>query len=207
MARPPEERSDAAGIVIPVRSFAGAKARLAGVLDRDARASLARAMAECVVRAARPRPIVVVSSAPDVAAWASALGLACIDDPGSLDAAADAGREWVRARAFARVVVVHADLPFAQSLAAVADAGPEPVAVIVPDHRDDGTPVLSLPAHAPFKFSYGPGSAARHAVEARRNGLAVRFVRDTGLGFDVDVEDDLRVLDLPAMLHPTPTAR
>ena len=49
-----------------------------------------------------PRPVVIVSSAPEVIAWAHALGLAHIADPGTLDGAADAGREWVRDRGLAR---------------------------------------------------------------------------------------------------------
>jgi 2-phospho-L-lactate guanylyltransferase len=152
-------------------------------------------MAERVIGAAGTRPVVVVSSAPDVVAWALERELAVIDDPGSLDAAADEGRTWVRARGLARVVVVHADLPLASSLDAVAGDGVSHVAVIVPDHRDDGTPVLSLPAAVPFAFSYGPGSAARHIEEARRRALDVRVLRDPALGFDVDIEDDLHLLD------------
>ncbi len=186
---------DSAGIVVPLRSFAHGKARLAAVLDEAARATLARTMAERVVGAAGARPVVVVSSASDVVAWALERELAVIDDPGSLDAAADDGRAWVRARGLARVVVVHADLPLASSLDAVAGDGATPLAIVVPDHRDDGTPVLSLPTDAPFAFSYGPGSAARHVDEAHRRGLDVRVLRDPALGFDVDIEDDLQLLD------------
>ena len=194
--RSDEETGGDAGIVIPLRSFAQGKARLAAVLDEGARAALARAMAERVVGAAGARAVVVVSSAPDVIAWATDRHVAIIDDPGTLDGAAHAGQAWVRARGLTRVVIVHADLPLASSLDAVAADGDAPVAVVVPDHRDDGTPVLSLPAAAPFTFAYGPDSAARHADEARRCGLAVRIVRDPELGFDVDIEDDLRTLQM-----------
>src|SRR2546423_14371752 len=190
-----QRSGDDAGIVIPLRSFAQAKERLAAVLDGDARAALARAMAERVIDAAGARPVVVVSSAPDVIAWAAERQLGTIDDPGSLDAPADAGRMWARAGRLTRVVIVHADLPFATSLDPVVGDGADPVAIVVPDHRDDGTPVLSLPVAAPFAFSYGRGSAARHIAEARRCGLDVRVLRDAGLGFDVDIEDDLRVLE------------
>ncbi len=187
-----------------MRSFAHGKARLAGVLDEAARATLARTMADRVVDAAGTRPVVVVSSAPDVVTWASARRLQIVDDPGTLDAAADAGRVWARAAGLARVVVVHADLPFATSLDTVAGDGEPAVAIVVPDHRDDGTPVLSLPVATPFAFSYGPGSAARHIAEARRRGLDVRVLRDPALGFDVDVEDDLRTLEaLREQTQPT----
>ena len=186
--------SHTAGVVVPLRSFALGKARLADVLDDDARRALTRRMAERVVVAAGERPVVVVSSAPDVIAWARGLGIAHIDDPGSLDGAADAGREWVRAESLARVVVMHADLPLATSLDGIADDADRTVAVLVPDHHDDGTPVLAVPSAADFAFAYGPGSCARHVAAAERAGLTVRIVRDPALGFDVDDPADLTAL-------------
>ncbi len=184
---------DDIAVVVPLRSFTGAKARLASVIDDDARAMLAREMADRVVAAAQPHPVVVVSSAPEVLAWARDRGCAIVDDPGSLDAAAAAGRDWARAHGFVRVVIAHGDLPLASSLDAVTGAGRDEV-VVVPDRRDDGTPVLVVPADAPFTFAYGPGSAARHVDEAGRIGCEVRIVRDPTLQFDVDVADDLEAL-------------
>ena len=196
----PYTTSNAAGIVVPLRSFRFGKARLARVLDDDARVALAQRMAEAVVAAAGSRDIVVVSSAPEVAAWCETHGLARLEDPGSLDAAAGAGRDWARARALARVVIVHGDLPFATSLDEVAGDGPAPIAVLVPDHRGDGTPVCSVPVDAPFEFAYGEGSFARHVEVAAHAELEVRIVRDRALGFDVDIPEDLAHLDTT----PTP---
>ena len=186
--------SHTAGVVVPLRSFARGKARLADALDDDARRAFTRTMAERVVAAAGSRPIVIVSSAPEVISWSSALGLASVSDPGSLDLAAAAGRQWVRDRGLGRVIVMHADLPLATALDGIADDGDAPVAVVVPDHRDDGNPVLAIPSAAQFAFAYGPGSCARHVAEARRCGLDVRVVRDRALGFDVDDASDLEAL-------------
>src|SRR5215475_4611748 len=83
-------------IAIPLRSFALGKARLAEVLTETERVALARTMADRVADAARPYPTVVVTSAPEVQAWAAARELTVVDDPGSLDAAAAAGRDWAR---------------------------------------------------------------------------------------------------------------
>jgi 2-phospho-L-lactate guanylyltransferase (CobY/MobA/RfbA family) len=152
-------------------------------------------MAECVVNAAGGRPVVVVSSAAEVVAWAREREYDVVDDPGSLDAAATAGRDWALDRALSRYAVVHADLPLARSLDAVVSDGDALVAVIVPDHRNDGTPVLSLPTRVPFTFAYGPDSAERHADEARRRSLTVRILRDAELAFDVDIAADLEALD------------
>ena len=151
-------------------------------------------MADGVVDAVDGRPVVIVSSADEVVAWARARGLDVVDDPGSLDAAARAGQVWAAARGLPRYAIVHADLPLARTLDGVVSDGAASIAVIVPDHRDDGTPVLSLPTAAPFSFAYGPDSAARHADEARRRSLTVRIVHDAELGFDVDFATDLSTL-------------
>ena len=183
-----------AGVVVPVRAFALGKARLAERLAPGERADLARRFAGRVVAAAGELPVVVVTSAPEVEAWATELGVATIADPGSLDAAADDGRVYLAERGCIRAVVAHADLPFARTLEPVTGDADEPVAALVPCHREDGTPVLSVPIGVPFRFAYGPGSFRRHVAEAERLGLEVRVVRDPDLAFDVDVPDDLEQL-------------
>ena len=127
--------------------------------------------------------------------WATSLDVAVLADPGSLNAAAAAGVAALRDRGCARVVVSHADLPHASTFADVIRDGAQPVVDIVPCHRDDGTPVMSIPTATQFHFAYGAGSFRRHAAEARRLGLGVRVVRDRALAFDVDVPDDLVELD------------
>jgi 2-phospho-L-lactate guanylyltransferase len=186
------------GVVVPIRAFALGKARLADQLDPAERAALGRRLAERVVGAAAGLEVLVVSSDDDVRSWAHTLHVDAIDDPGSLDAAADEGRAQLTLRGCSRIVVAHADLPFATTFSGVVRDGSQPVVVAVPCHRDDGTPVLSVPAHLDFAFAYGPGSFRRHAAEARRLGVGFRVVRDRNLAFDVDLPDDLEVL--------TPTA-
>ena len=122
--------SHTAGVVVPLRSFAGGKARLADSLDDDTRRAFTRTMAERVVGAAGSRPVVIVSSAPEVVTWAHSLGLGQIADPGTLDLAAYAGRQWVRDHGLVRVVVMHADLPLATALDGIADDAAAPVAVV-----------------------------------------------------------------------------
>jgi 2-phospho-L-lactate guanylyltransferase len=188
-----------AAVVVPIRSFEAGKSRLGSELDAGRRADLLRGMAENVVAAAGTMPVAVVSNAREVRRWAAALGLTVLDDPGTLDLAAAAGLGWGAAAGFGRVVVAHADLPLATSLAPVVSDGRRPVVTAVPCHRDDGTPVLSLPTTATdFVFAYGPGSFRRHAASARAAGLAFRVRRDGRLGRDVDAPEDL--VGLPADL-------
>jgi len=191
-----------AGVVVPIRAFSLGKARLAERLDAADRAAFGRRWADQVLTAAHGLPAVVVSSDADVLAWAASRGVAAIDDPGSLDGAADSGRAWLAERGATRVVVAHADLPRARSFAALTRDGARPIIAIVPCHRDDGSPVLSVPVDAPFRFAYGTGSFRRHAAEARRLGLGLRVVRDRDLAFDVDVPDDLLALSGADALEP-----
>lgn len=190
-------RGPRAGVVLPIRSFLLGKARLASDLDDAARAELGRRLADRVADAAAPYPTVVVTSAPEVRAWAAERRCVVLEDPGSLDASARLGYERLGGSGIDRVVVAHADLARARSLERLADDGGRSIAAIVPCHRDDGTNVLSLPAGTGFRFSYGPGSFRRHADEARRLGLGLRVVRDPDLAFDVDVPEDLATLDAP----------
>ncbi len=190
-------------VVVPLRSFSVGKARLAGRLEPAARSALAREMAERVLGAAQTVATVVVSSDPDVISWTEARGVECLDDPGTLDGAACAGRAWVREREIARVAIVHADLPLVTSLDPVLSQGADSVVVAVPCHRGDGTPVLSIPAAIDFRFAYGPGSFARHCAEADRLGVALSVVRDPSLSFDVDIPEDLDLLASRATIPAT----
>ncbi len=192
-------------LVVPIRSFVRGKARLAEVLDDVARHDLVARMAARVLDASGTLTTVVVTNDSEVATFARAHGATVIDDPGTLDGAADAGREWARARGATRVVIAHADLPHAHGLDALGATGAQRVAVLVPDRHDDGTPVLSIPVDAPFEFAYGPGSFARHCAAAAAADLEVRVLRDAALGFDIDEPADLAALDALTPC-PGPTA-
>lgn len=186
-----------AAVLVPVKGFADAKKRLAGHLTVPQRAALARRMAERVVAAAAPLPVFVVCDRADVRDWAGPVGATPIWSPGrGLNGAVTRGVATLAADGFDRVIVAHADLPLATTLAWVAEGDG---ATLVPDRHEDGTNVICVPAHSGFRFHYGSGSFAKHTAEAGRLGLAVRVVRDPALGWDVDLPRDL---DIPAGLAP-----
>lgn len=181
--------------LVPVKRFAAAKARLAPALGPSERAQFARSMAEHVLGAIAPLVVAVVCDDNEVAAWAIEHGALLLEEPGlGLNGAVTAG---VRALADAgadEVLVVHADLPLASGLADLA--GHDGV-TLVPDRREDGTNVACVPAHAGFRFSYGPGSFGRHCEETARLSLDLRVVHDLVLAWDVDLP-----ADIPAGLGP-----
>jgi 2-phospho-L-lactate/phosphoenolpyruvate guanylyltransferase len=178
-------------VLVPVKAFSAAKVRLAAVRTPAERAELARSMASVVVRAAHDLAVAVVCDDEEVATWARQAGADVLWRPGrGLNGAVTDGVETLARRGVTRVVVAHADLPLATDLRPLA-GGDDRTVIAVPDRRDDGTNVISVPAGAGFRFAYGAGSFRRHLAEARRLGLVARTVRDEPLGFDVDVPDDL----------------
>lgn len=176
-------------MLVPVKSFATAKVRLAGVLEPDERAELARRLAEGVLRAAGGLAVAVVCDDEEVARWAVARGAWVVWTPArGLNAAVTEGVAELARRGVELVTVAHADLPLVTGL---ADLARPATVVLAPDRHDDGTNVACVPAHAGFRFSYGPGSFARHCAEAARIGCPLEVVRREDLAWDVDVPDDL----------------
>ena len=181
--------------LVPVKGFSAAKARLAPALGPSERALFARSMAEHVLGAIAPLVTAVVCDNPEVAAWAVERGALLLEEPGlGLNGAVTAGVYALAEAGADEVLVVHADLPLASGLAGLA--GHDGV-TLVPDRREDGTNVACVPAHAGFRFSYGPGSFRRHCDEAARLNLDLRVVHDLVLAWDVDVP-----ADIPAGLGP-----
>jgi len=181
--------------LIPLKSLAEAKGRLAPELGPIERRLLAIAMLEDVLDAVRAteglgRPVVV---SPDREVWrrADALGCAVVEEPagGDLDAALRLAAG--AAAAGSPLLVVAADLPLAtgdalgRAVGALARAAP---VVVAPSRDGTGTNVLGWRDPASFAPAFGEGSAARHL--ATRG--AVR-VDDERLALDVDTAEDLRL--------------
>ena len=183
-------------VLLPVKAFSEAKARLAPALGSRARAELARSLASGVLAAASPLPVAVVCDDSEVASWARDSGALVVWEPErGLNRAVEAGVQRLAAHGVTRVIVLHADLSRPRHPGWMA-AGDEAVTV-VPDRAGNGTNAICVPADAGFTFSYGPGSCARHVEEARRLGLSVRVVPDPFLALDVDVPADLAQLPAP----------
>ncbi|MHB1516856.1 MAG: 2-phospho-L-lactate guanylyltransferase [Acidimicrobiales bacterium] len=176
-------------VLVPVKDFEQAKGRLGATMDERQRAELARSMAARVLAAARPLPVAVVCDDTTVASWARDRGALVIWEPGrGLNGAVEAGIALLRAGGVVQVTVAHADLPWASGLDRL---GEESTVTLVPDRFGNGTNVISVPTSAGFRFSYGPGSFARHQLEAERIGLPVQVLNRPDLAWDIDVPEDV----------------
>jgi 2-phospho-L-lactate guanylyltransferase len=182
-------------VLIPVKRFAIAKRRLAGLLDDEQRVELAQWLAGRVVAAARDLPVFVACEDEAVAAWADNAGAEVLWTPGlGLNGAVESSRTTISGKGFDHLVIAHSDLPLAGNFADLAVAG---TICLVPDRAGGGTNVLSLPVTAAIAVSYGPGSFGAHLTRAltlagdQRLGLRVEVRRDPRLALDVDTPDDL----------------
>ncbi len=177
-------------VLVPVKAFGAAKARLASVLSPAHREALARWSAERVVAAAGELPVYVACDSDDVAEWATSRGASVLWRPGTgLNAAVASSVAELAERGARHVVVAHGDLPRAERLARFAQRYDG--IVLVPDAALDGTNVAVVPARVAFPFAYGAGSFRRHLHAAIATGCAVTVCRDPLLALDLDTPTDL----------------
>jgi 2-phospho-L-lactate guanylyltransferase len=177
-------------VVVPIKAFHAAKARLAAALGAQERAALARRMAATVLAAGAPLDRFVVCDDDEVAEFAVANHAKVLWMPDrGLNGAVEAGVAEVGDAGYDHVVVAHSDLPLATRLPRLATAG---TVTLVPDRHGDGTNVIALPTALAFPFQYGPASFRHHSARAADLGVDLRVVRDPRLALDVDRPDDLR---------------
>jgi 2-phospho-L-lactate guanylyltransferase len=176
-------------VLVPVKAFGDAKARLAAVVGDAERERLARWTAARVLAAAGELPTYVACDDEEVASWASEHGAAILWHPGvGLNAAVNDSVAELRAAGVTDVIVAHGDLPRAHSLARLT--APDTL-TLVPDRHGDGTNVIAVPTALPFQFAYGPGSFRRHLAAAIAAGHSVRVRHDALLAADIDTPADL----------------
>ncbi len=176
-------------MLVPVKAFTDAKARLAAVLGDAERERLARWTATRVLAAAGELPTYVACDDDHVATWAAEHGATILWHPGvGLNAAVNNSVAELRNAGVTDVIVAHGDLPRAHSLASLTEPG---TLTLVPDRHGDGTNVIALPTDLQFRFAYGPGSFQRHLDAAIAAGHSVRVCRDPLLAADIDTPADL----------------
>jgi 2-phospho-L-lactate guanylyltransferase len=186
--------------ILPVKSFASAKQRLAGSLGAGARRALAQAMFSDVLGSLRRAPgvdgVVVVTADRAAQAAASGRGVRVLADTAEAgqSEAALIGIWHALAEGHERVVLVPGDTPLLQpgDLASVIEDAP--AVVIVPDRHGTGTNALALSPPDAIEPSFGPDSLARHVAAAEKAGLAHRIEEVRSLALDVDTPDDLAAL-------------
>lgn len=186
-------------LIIPVKSFSTAKRRLSSTLTLVQRSQLAQAMLEDILAAATKvselRNIALLGGAQDVAAFATAKGLAVIDDQAATDtnAAVIAGLAYLSNRRAGTVVVLAGDVPAvtAADIKLLFQEARAHEIVIAPALADGGTNALGLASPDRMTTHFGPESFARHMKAAAEAGLRPSIIENARLGSDLDGPDDL----------------
>lgn len=201
----------ATAVVIPVRTFEGAKSRLGAVLDAEERRDLVERLLRRTVAAALATPgvaeVVVVSPDPEVLAVAVAAGARPL---AQRSRGLNPGLQEARAAVSAdRLLVLPGDLPavtpgdIAQILAA-GDAAGAPGVILAPDRHGRGTNALLLAPPDVVDPAFGGDSRAAHAWLASSADAA--YVEVPGiLALDIDTPDDLLLAE--PLLTESPGAR
>ncbi len=178
--------------VIPVKSLAQAKGRLAEAVPPAERAAVTLRMLSGVIAQLAGTPEVtswaVVSRDDEVLSLAKRLGGEGLAETGAnLNSALEQGRAWALSQGAERLLVIPGDVPLlrSQDLADIL-ALLEGTGVVIAPSQDLGTNVLLLSPPNAIPFRFGPLSSERHREEAEAQGLTVHVLQRATLAFDVD---------------------
>ena len=193
--------------IVPVRSLASGKTRLAPTVDPDTRRELTKRMLAITLSACRASAVIdqILVISPDVEALAFAhsldsetIGVRQHPDPPGLLPALNQARAISLVNRFETMIVLFADLPLVNGDDVASFAATDGQVVIAPDQNNIGTNGLMLrkgPVDtSQFAFQFGTDSFSAHVDESRRIGIEPAVVRQPGLSFDLDTPDDLNAL-------------
>ncbi|NML32875.1 2-phospho-L-lactate guanylyltransferase [Paraburkholderia antibiotica] len=208
-------------LLIPMRSFAQGKSRLADFLDAQERVALNTLLLDHMLAVADHWPgldrTVVVSPCPEVLEASRRTGARVLRQPclrglnerssETLNMALSIARRSVWDWGARDLIISSCDLPAvcSEDFRRLRDYGQgrgKSISAVLASNREGrGTNALYLPAaqgsssfsFRQFPFCFGEESARRHAEAANRLGLPFTRVAIPGLAFDIDTPDDLVV--------------
>jgi 2-phospho-L-lactate guanylyltransferase len=189
-------------LLIPFKSLATAKQRLAEALDQQQRSQLAEAMLRDVMTAAAGVlgriDVALVTGDARAQDMAAEFGFIVIEDRRnqSETAAIEMATAWCEQHGYDTTIVTPADIPLitSQELQRVLDAAPGEGAVFVPAYDRRGSNcILRRPAGLiPLRF--GNDSFLPHCEAMKRTGKEVVILEMPGIGLDIDNPHELELL-------------
>jgi 2-phospho-L-lactate guanylyltransferase len=183
--------------ILPVKSFAAAKQRLAGALGAGSRQALARAMFSDVLASLRRVPglddvaVVTADRVAESAAWGGRVRVLRDTATAGQSPAATIGVRHALEAGFERALLVPGDTPLLDPAEVAALLALTHAVAIVPDRHLTGTNALLLSPPDAIEPSFGPDSFARHVTAAEQAGVEYSVERLSTLMLDVDTPEDL----------------
>lgn len=200
-------------VLLPLKEFAAAKQRLAGVLSAPERAQLFEAMVDDVLNVLTAHPAieqVVICSRDRAAVWLARYyevefwheDQLCAG--GGLNGVVNAAAQRFAARGVSDLMVVHGDLPLlcdddissfiASHSLAKRNTQAGSAVTIAPDRRRSGTNLLAWRALPEFTTRYGADSFQQHSAQAQALRAALTVCDLAGARCDIDEPEDLLLL-------------
>jgi coenzyme F420-0:L-glutamate ligase/coenzyme F420-1:gamma-L-glutamate ligase len=190
-------------ILVPVKSTARAKGRLAPVLDPGARQRLSLTMLEDVLAAVMPavgalvEAVMVATSDPGAIGIARSHGATVLEEgeQRSESHSVDAASRTCAERGLEAVLTIPADIPAVRTedIATVLStaAGSDRAVILVPSRDGRGTNAVwrRPPLAIPSRFGYD--SFRKHRAEAEARGLSWLALEVPRLAVDIDEPEDL----------------
>lgn len=202
-------------LLLPIKDLRKAKQRLAGVLTPEERFGLMQAMLADAVRAirnvTRAKKIFVLTSDEPAMRMAHENGWEILREERQISESdsVDSASRLCESRGVTGLLRLPLDIPLVQArdidelLAIECQA---PALVIVPSCHGTGTNAMLRIPPTLFPSHFGPGSFAKHVLEAENTGAQVIIRNNPRLEIDVDDKTDLRML-LEKDLSDTETGR
>jgi len=189
-------------LLIPVKSLATAKQRLADALNQAQRSQLAEAMLRDVMTAAAGvqdrLDVALVTGDARAQRLARDFGFGVIEDTRneSETAAIAMATAWSEQRGYDTTVVVPADIPLitAAELHRVLDAAPATGAVFVPAYDRRGSNCLLRRPASLINLRFGNDSFLPHCEAMHRTGKELVILEMPGIGLDIDNPHELDLL-------------
>ena len=188
-------------ILIPVKTFAESKKRLAAHYSAADRTALARALCEDFFRTVAEVTdidrVFVVSQEPRALAWAHDHGWETLVETEQISEShsVDAASRHCAEQGVHALLRLPIDIPMVgphDIEALFSNAEDAPTTVLVPSRDGTGTNALLRFPPTLFRSHFGPGSFALHFDEARRCGAHVHVTRNPRIELDIDEIADLR---------------
>ena len=187
-------------ILVPVKSLANAKQRLAYVLEQSARTELAQAMLQDVLDALAgcAHEVSLVTSDPCAVGLADHFRFAVIHDDSNVSetTAIEMATRMCASRGIPSTLVIPADIPLIETedIRSIYENAPASGSVLVPSGDQRGTnAVLRRPA-ALFPLRFGNDSFMPHLVAAIATHATCTVLSLPRVALDIDTPEDLQHL-------------